>query len=327
MSEENMKKLWKYTNSRSTETITFEDFANFTFHLFICVGAYSIAKYKHENNNCFKNKIETRVSIMNLHFVEYDTDSNQEISFEDLKKCLLKENELFTRKEIDIILKQINPEKNFQYWKFDKILSILYNKYFDYQKLYSEDKIFKYLIRIFSKLDEFHTGKLHYKKMKKAFLTEDKIKWDKMQILLVLNQFGINENPEIDYFEASLILRNIVEYLNSDDIGIQKLDIDQPMYKEYEQYEDDYDKYCKDIKNIFLRFDEDFDHLLVRKEFDNFVKWIVSYADDKILDEIFLFMDYDKDGVINYKDFKHGFAELMDRIRIKNVIKEIKTIV
>ncbi|MCQ2816596.1 MAG: hypothetical protein MJ252_04935 [archaeon] len=327
MNEENMGKLWKYTNSRKAETITFEDFANFAFYLIICLVAYTTAKYKHDNNNCFQNKIQTRVSIMNLHFKEYDTESNQEISYEDLKKCLLKENELFTRKEIDIILKQINPEKNFQYWKFDKILSILYNKYFDYEKLYSEDKIFKYLITIFSKQDEFHTGKLFYKKMKKAFLTEDKIKFDKMQILLLLNQFGINQNPEIDYFEASLILRNIVLYLHSSEIELQKIDISQPCYKTYEQYEDEYDKHCRDYQSIFLQYDEDFDHLLCRKEFDNFVKWIVPYAEPKDYDEIFSFMDEDKDGVVNFKDFKHGFSELMDRIRIKNVVKEIKTIV
>ena len=67
---------------------------------------------------------------MNYHFKEYDTDNNQEISFENLKKSLLKENELFTRKDIEIILRQINPESNFQYWKFDKILHILYYNHF-----------------------------------------------------------------------------------------------------------------------------------------------------------------------------------------------------
>ena len=49
--------------------------------------------------------------------------------------------------------------------------------------------------------------------MKLAFLTEDKIKFDKTEILLLLNQFDINKDPEIEYFKASLMLRNIVEYL------------------------------------------------------------------------------------------------------------------
>ena len=113
---------------------------------------------------------------------------------------ILKENELFTRTEIEIILKQINPDQNFQYWKFDKILRILYYKYFNYQKLISEDKIYKYLINIFLKQDPYKTGKLHYKKMKQAFLTENKIKFEKTEILLLLNQFDINKNPEIEYY-------------------------------------------------------------------------------------------------------------------------------
>ena len=326
MSEENMGKLWKYTNKKNNPTITYEEFVNFSIYLVHCVNAFSIAKYKHEHNNCFDNKIKNCVEIMNLHFKEYDTDNNQEITFENLKKCLLKENELFTRKEIEIILKQINPEQNFQYWKFDKILKILYNQYFDYQKLMSEDKIYKYLITIFSKQDPYKTGKLHYKKMKQAFLTEDKIKFDKTEILLLLNQFNINENPEIEYYPASLILRNIVEYLLSSEIGMQKVDITQPMYMKYEDFEDEYDKYCKEVKDIFLKYDVDFDHLLSRSEFNEFIKWLVPYLEEKEYDEVFERMDTKKDGVIDYKEFKSGFKELMERTRIRNVIKTIKTI-
>ena len=326
MSEENMEKLWKYTNKKNNPTITYEEFVNFSIYLVHCVNAFSIAKYKHEHNNCFDNKIKNCVEIMNLHFKEYDTDNNQEITFENLKKCLLKENELFTRKEIEIILKQINPEQNFQYWKFDKILKILYNQYFDYQKLMSEDKIYKYLITIFSKQDPYKTGKLHYKKMKQAFLTEDKIKFDKTEILLLLNQFNINQNPEIEYYPASLILRNIVEYLLSSEIGMQKIDITQPMYMKYEDFEDEYDKYCKEVKDIFLKYDVDFDHLLSRSEFNEFIKWLVPYLEEKEYDEIFERMDTKKDGVIDYKEFKSGFKELMERTRIRNVIKTIKTI-
>ena len=126
MSEENIKKLWKYTNKKQTENISYDDFVGFSIFLFHCLSAWYIAMYKHENNNCFDKKIKNCVEIMNLHFKEYDFEKNKEISFENLKKCLLKENELFTRTEIEIILKQINPDQNFQYWKFDKILKILY---------------------------------------------------------------------------------------------------------------------------------------------------------------------------------------------------------
>ena len=260
---------------------------------------------------------------MNLHFKEYDFENNQEISFENLKKCLLKENELFTRTEIEIILKQINPDQNFQYWKFDRILRILYYKYFNYQKLISEDKIYKYLITIFSKQDPYKTGKLHYKKMKQAFLTENKIKFEKTEILLLLNQFDINKNPEIEYYPASLILRNIVEYLLSGEIGMQKIDITQSQYTKYEHFFDDYDKYCNQIQEIFIKYDEDFDHLLNKNEFKKFITWLIPYIQPDEIEERFIWMDQDKDGVLNYQEFKNSFKELMERIRINNVMKSI----
>ncbi len=326
MSEENIKKLWRYTNKKNSETIDYEDFVNFSILLVHCLSAWYIAMYKHENNNCFDKKIKNCVEIMNLHFKEYDFENNQEISFENLKKCLLKENELFTRTEIEIILKQINPDQNFQYWKFDKILRILYYKYFNYQKLISEDKIYKYLITIFLKQDPYKTGKLHYKKMKQAFLTEKKINFEKTEILLLLNQFDINKNPEIEYYPASLILRNIVEYLLSGEIGMEKMNINQPQYLKYEHYFDDYDKYCTQIKEIFIRYDEDFDHLLNKDEFKKFIVWLIPYIQPEEIEERFNWMDQDKDGVLNYQEFKKSFKELMERIRINNVMKTLKTI-
>jgi Ca2+-binding EF-hand superfamily protein len=263
---------------------------------------------------------------MNYHFKEYDTENNQEITFENLKKSLLKENELFTRKEIEIILRQINPEANFQYWKFDKILHILYYNYFNYQKLMEQDKIYKYLIKIFQKQDPQHTGKLHYKKMKLAFLTEDKIKFDKTEILILLAQFNIVQDPEIEYFPASLLLRNIVEYLLGSEIGMQKIQIMQGGCGDYEDYEDEYDQYCKQVKEIFIKYDKDFDHILSKDEFVKFIKWLIKYIDEETIDELFGIMDQDKDGVLNYQEFKNGFKKLMEITRIRNVIKEIRTI-
>ena len=294
MSEENIQKLWKYTNKKKTENINYEDFANFAIFLIHCLSAWNIALYKHKNNNCFEKKIQNCVEIMNLHFKEYDSENNEEISFENLKKCLLKENELFTRKEIEIILQQINPEKNFQYWKFDRILRILYYKNFNYQKLMNEDKIYKYLINIFQKQDPFKTGKIHYKKMKQAFLTENKIKFQKTEILLILNQFEINKNPEIEYYPASLILRNIIDYLLSSEIGMQKIDISQPNFMKYSHYEDEYDEYCRDIKGIFIKYDQDFDHLLNKEEFSKFYKWLTPYVNEKDIEDKLKDMDVDK---------------------------------
>ena len=326
MSEENIQKLWKYTNKKKTENINYEDFANFAIFLIHCLSAWNIALYKHKNNNCFEKKIQNCVEIMNLHFKEYDSENNEEISFENLKKCLLKENELFTRKEIEIILQQINPEKNFQYWKFDRILRILYYKNFNYQKLMNEDKIYKYLINIFQKQDPFKTGKIHYKKMKQAFLTENKIKFQKTEILLILNQFEINKNPEIEYYPASLILRNIIDYLLSSEIGMQKIDISQPNFMKYSHYEDEFDEYCRDIKGIFIKYDQDFDHLLNKEEFSKFYKWLTPYVNEKDIDDKLKDMDVDKDGKLNYQEFKNGFKELMERTRIKNVICRIKNV-
>ena len=326
MSEENIQKLWKYTNKKKTENINYEDFANFAIFLIHCLSAWNIALYKHKNNNCFEKKIQNCVEIMNLHFKEYDSENNEEISFENLKKCLLKENELFTRKEIEIILQQINPEKNFQYWKFDRILRILYYKNFNYQKLMNEDKIYKYLINIFQKQDPFKTGKIHYKKMKQAFLTENKIKFQKTEILLILNQFEINKNPEIEYYPASLILRNIIDYLLSSEIGMQKIDISQPNFMKYSHYEDEFDEYCRDIKGIFIKYDQDFDHLLNKEEFSKFYKWLTPYVNEKDIEDKLKDMDVDKDGKLNYQEFKNGFKELMERTRIKNVICRIKNV-
>ena len=325
MSEENIAKLWKYTNKKKTETIQFQEFVVFAVYLIHSLGAFYIAKYKHEHNNCFENKINNCVNIMNYHFKEYDTDNNQEISFENLKKSLLKENELFTRKDIEIILRQINPESNFQYWKFDKILRILYYNHFNYQKLMEEDKIYNYLIQIFRKQDPHHVGKLHYKKMKLAFLTEDKIKFDKTEILILLAQFDIYKCPEIDYYQASLLLRNIVEYLLGSDIGMQKLNI-KDNNNVYEDFEDEYDEYCQKVKEIFTKYDEDFDHILNKNEFIKFIKWLIHYIDEETIEELFNIMDQDKDGVLNYQEFKNGFKKLMEITRVRNVIKEIKTI-
>ena len=332
MSEENMDKLWKYTvqpepGLEPTESASYPQFILFAIDLIHCMIAYSIAAYKHLANNCFENKIKRCVEVMNMHFKEYDTEHNNEITFENLKKCLLKENDLFTRKEIEIILRQINPESNFQYWKFDKILRILYYQNFNYQKLMDEDKIYKFLIYIFQKQDPYKTGKLHYEKMTTAFLTQDKITLNRKEILLILNEFNINKDPEIEYFPASLLLRNIVHFLNSNtDISMQKIDISQPMYAEYIDYEDDYDKYMTKIKDIFIEYDKDYDHVINKPEFSAFLLWLVPYADEKLIDSEFELLDQDRDGVLIFKEFKAGFPELMKRTRMRNIVRKIKNI-
>ena len=134
------------------------------------------------------------------------------------------------------------------------------------------------------------------------------------------------KNLQTTRMKTNSFIENIVEYLLSSKIGMQKIDITQPMYMKYEDFEDEYDKYCKEVKDIFLKYDVDFDHLLSRSEFNEFIKWLVPYLEEKEYDEVFERMDTKKDGVIDYKEFKSGFKELMERTRIRNVIKTIKTI-
>ena len=102
------------------------------------------------------------------------------------KDSLNKENELFSRCEVEIILKQINPNTKFKYWKFDKILRILYSDYFDYNKLVKEDKIYKYLINIFSKQDELQKKVIHYEKIEYALMIENKLNLAKSQVRFVI---------------------------------------------------------------------------------------------------------------------------------------------
>jgi Ca2+-binding EF-hand superfamily protein len=326
-SNENLIKLWKYTDINKKDALTYQEFSLFCIDLIQCLRAYHIAFYKHENNKHLQNKISSCVEIMNLHFKEYDYEGNGEITFENLKKCLLKENELFSRKEIEILLKQINPEKNFEYWKFDRILKILYLDNFNYTGLMKEDKIYRYLIQIFEKQDTMKTKKLHYKKMKYALLIEDKLKLNKVQIMVILNFFNINDHPEIEYYKASLIIRDIIAELFSSEMSIQKIDITGETYQTYENFEDVYNEHCKNIKNNFVNFDKDFDHLLSLEEFKEFLTWLIPHIDDSDKYEIFNFCDSNKDGKINYTEFKEHFPSLMNMTRIKNVFKAIGDII
>lgn len=320
------EKLWKYTDKDRNGRISYQEFVTFSIDLIQCLKAFFIAKYKSENNEYIKNKIKSCVEIMNMHFKEYDHEDNQEISFDNLKKCLAKENELFSRKEIEIILKQINPIKNFEYWKFDKILKILYIDNFNFTQLMKEDKIYKYLIKIFSAQDVDQSDMLHNRKMKYAFLIEDKLKLNKTQIKIILNFFNISEIPEIKYYKASLIIRDIIEELFSADMPMQKIDITSPAYNNYIPFEDEYDIHMKNIKELFVQFDRDFDHLLNKEEFKEFMIWLIPYLNDEDFNEIFETVDVKKNQTISYPIFKEKFGSLMQMTRIRNIMKEISNI-
>lgn len=326
-STENLNKLWKYVDVTKRGSINYVEFLTFCIDMIQCLRAYHIAKYKNNNNNYISTIIKNCVEIMNLHFKEYDFEGNQEISFENLKKSLLKENELFTRKEIEILLKQINPNKNFEFWKFDKILKILYVDNFNYNALMKEDKIYNYLITIFEKQDTLQTKKLHYKKMKYALLIENKLRLNKIQIMFILNFFNINEQPEIDYYKACLIIRDMISDLFSPEIQMQKLEFATPKYHKFENFEDCYNEYYKNVKNLFISYDKDYDHLLNMSEFKVFLDWLIPYIDDKEKEEIFHFTDTNKNLKISYSEFKQNFETLVNLTRIKNVFKTISEII
>lgn len=193
-SPENLNKLWKYVDKYKRNQIKYNEFVPFFVDLFQCLRAFEISQFQIQNNNYIKNKIERAVEIMNQHFIEYDYECNQEISFEDFEICLNKENEIFSKKEVEIILKQINKDHKFEYWKFNKILEHIYHKYFDYKKLMKEDKIYKYLITLFNKLDKENKGKLCWKKIKQGLLIQPKLKMNKIQVNLIFFNTNIDLN-------------------------------------------------------------------------------------------------------------------------------------
>ncbi len=65
-----------------------------------------------------------------------------------------------------------------------------------------------------------------------------------------MNFFDIHKNPEIDYYKASLIIRNVIFELFSGDISMQKLEMSNSKYTIYKPFEDTYDSYFKAIKEV-----------------------------------------------------------------------------
>jgi Ca2+-binding EF-hand superfamily protein len=323
-SREHIDKLWKYSSTLGKETLTYQEFVIFAVDLIHCRKAFYISQHKEMSNPYIINKINKAVEVMNQHFKEMDYEENNEISYKDLKDCLSKENELFSRKEIEQILKQINPSKKFEYWKFDKILKILYYDYFDYNKLKKEDKIYKYLIEIFTSVDFEQKGLLKYDKMRYALLIEDKLKLNKSQILMILNLFDINSN--IDYYKASLLIRNIIQELFDPEVAIQKLDILDVKFQSFNNFEDKYDEAYKQVISLFTSYDEDLDHLLSKDEFFKFLNYLIPYLKENDKKMIFDFTNESKSGKVNFIEFKASFNRICLIGRIKDLFKTISTL-
>ena len=184
--EKHKEDLFYYSAKTDKEKLNYTEFIELCIYFFQSLKAYYIAKHKELTNTYISDKIDKAVEIMNIHFKELDYENNSEIAYIDFKDSLNKENELFSRCEVEIILKQINPNTKFKYWKFDKILRILYSDYFDYNKLVKEDKIYKYLINIFSKQDELQKKVIHYEKIEYALMIENKLNLAKSQVRFVI---------------------------------------------------------------------------------------------------------------------------------------------
>jgi hypothetical protein len=65
-----------------------------------------------------------------------------------------------------------------------------------------------------------------------------------------LNFFDIQTNPEVDYYKASLIIRNVIFELFSGDISMQKLEMTNSKFAQYKYFEDNYDSYFKVLKEV-----------------------------------------------------------------------------
>ena len=145
--------------------------------------------------------------------------------------------------------------------------------------------------------------------------------------MVILNFFNINDNPEIDYYKEGLILRNIIHEIFSPKLSMQKIDINQDKFQAYLHFVDEYDVHVKNMKEIFLKFDKDFDHVLNMEEFTKLLQWLIPYISIPEVEEIFSKTNENKTGKITYQEYKNNFSTLMNMVRIKNVIKNISDII
>jgi len=68
---------------------------------------------------------------------------------------------------------------------------------------------------------------------------------------MILNFFNTAETPEIDYYKASLIIRNMIQELFSPSITMQKVEITNNKSLDYENFEDEYDVHTIKMKDVF----------------------------------------------------------------------------
>ena len=107
---------------------------------------------------------------------------------------------------------------------------------------------------------------------------------------------------------------------------MQKIEITERL-KSYQDYDDVYDAHIKNIRQLFIEYDEDFDHILNRKEFFNLLTNLINFIKDDEKEEIFIFTNTKGDSKISYPEFRDKFASIVKMIRIKNLLKQISDII
>jgi len=65
---------------------------------------------------------------------------------------------------------------------------------------------------------------------------------------------------------------------------------------------------------------------LTKKEFFDFLYWLIPYLPQEKKEAIFIMTDVNKDGKISFYEFRDNFSCLIKMTRIKNVIKAISQI-
>jgi hypothetical protein len=65
---------------------------------------------------------------------------------------------------------------------------------------------------------------------------------------------------------------------------------------------------------------------LNKKEFYDYLYWLIPYLPEEKKEIIFKLTDKDKNNLVSFNEFKENFPNLIQMTRIKNVIKAISHI-
>ena len=72
--------------------------------------------------------------------------------------------------------------------------------------------------------------------------------------MVILNFFNLNQAPEVDYYKASLTIRNIVNEILDPDINLLKLNMNNEDKQRYVHLDDKFDEKIQNSINVCLYF-------------------------------------------------------------------------